>query len=135
MINEWSTYGWDAFLAITAGCKDGKQIASLICYSNFTERQMMVVHKFLSLSRDDALASSTNKGDVGCGCDCQGAMTIGGSRKGQVSKREEQASLHKAASIQMTGLYADLCTSITLVYFNYFYPILPSKLIMLKEIL
>ena len=77
-----STYSWDAFLTITTSCKDGEQIAGLICDSYFTERQMMVVHKFLSLSRDDARFGSTNKGDVGCGCDSQSAMTVGGSRKG-----------------------------------------------------
>ena len=95
---------------------------------------MMVVHKFLSLSRYDARFGSANKGDVGCRCDSQGSMTIGGSRKGQVCKREKQASLYKAASIQMTGLNADLCTGIAFCYFDYFYTILPSKLIMQKEI-
>ena len=134
-INEWSTYGWDAFLAIATGCKNSKQITSLICYSNFAEGQMMVVHKFLSLSRDDALAGSTNESDVGCRCNSQGAMTIGGSSKSQVSQREEQASLHIAASIQMAGLYANLCTSITFCYLYYLYPILPSELVMQEEIL
>ena len=62
-------------------------------------------------------------------------MTIGGSCKSQVCKREEQTALHIASRIQMTGLYADLCTSISFVYFNYFYAILPSELVMLKEIL
>ena len=94
----------------------------------------MVVHKLLCLGCDNAARGSTNKGDVGGGCDGEGAVTIGGSSKSQVCQREEHATLHIAASIQMARLYAYLCTGLALCYFYYLNAVLPRKLIVQEEI-
>lgn len=95
----------------------------------------MVVHEFLRLGCDDATCDSANKGDVGCGCNGEGAVTVGGCGKCQVRQCEEHATLYIAACIQMARLYAYLCTGVALCYLHYLYAVLPRKLIVQKEIL
>ena len=58
-----------SFLAIAAGGEDGQEVACLVCYLDFAEWQMVMVHQFTCLGCDDAGGGSTDEGDVGGGGD------------------------------------------------------------------
>ena len=95
---------------------------------------MAVVDQFVSLSSNDTRIGSAQEGDVGCGSNGEVTVTVGSCGKGQVCQREEDTTLHTAASIQMTGFNLDLRPGIAFCYIYYLYSILACELVMQKEI-
>ena len=110
-------------LTITAGGEDGKELILFIGDSYFTERQMAVIDEFLSLSGNKSRLDAPEEGDIRGGGDSKLSMTVGGGSKGKVCECEEYSSLHTAASIQVTGFDAHLCTGISLTDIYDFYAI------------